>query len=91
MKKLTVILLVAILGMLLLNVMTSTTNADDPTLWSLMNEFHILINETLTVEELNTLETQVTQKEIMDAIELADEWTAFIGILTKMEAIVAER
>ena len=91
MKKLTVILLVAILGMLLLNVMTSTTNADDPTLWSLMNEFHILINETLTVEEMYTLETQVTQKEIMDAIELADEWAAFIGILTKMEAIVAER
>ena len=91
MRKVTVILLVAILGMLLLNAMTSTTSADDPTLWGLMNEFNILINETLTAEELNTLEARVTQEEVKDSIELAKEWAAFVGILAKMRVIVAER
>ena len=90
MKKLVIVLLVILLGVFLLNAVPKPLIAGEMTLPSTIS----IINEALmalTPDEMATLKTRMSQKELNDAMALFNQWQALVKLGDIAGSIILER
>lgn len=90
MKKLTILLIIILLGIFLINALPDQAKSQDQTLGVVVSFLNNTLNK-MTNSEMATLERKFTQAEFDSATRLLTDWNNLLRISTEAGNIILER
>jgi len=90
MKKLTILLIIILLGIFFINALPSPAKSQDQTLGVVVSFLNNTLNK-MTNSEMATLERKFTQAEFDSATRLLTDWNNLLRISTEAGNIILER
>jgi len=90
MKKLTIMLIIILLGVFFINDLPSPAKSQDQTLGAVVSFLNNTLNK-MTSSEMATLEKKFTQAEFDSATRLLTDWNNLLRISTEAGNIILDR
>ena len=90
MKKLAILLIAVLVGILFINTLPSPSTAEELTLHYMIELLNDNISK-LTESEMDILERRLPPEDFDNAIILMNQWTALLRVSTEAGNIIAER
>ena len=90
MKKLAILLIAVLVGILFINTLPSPSTAEELTLYYVIELLNDNISK-LTESEMDILERRLPPEDFDNAIILMNQWTALLRVSTEAGNIIAER